>query len=450
MRGPLCLVFAVVFVVPSPSALAGDGPTNFVVIMADDLGADELGCYGHAKHATPNLDRLAAEGMRFTTCWATPLGTPTRMLLMTGQYGHRNGYFQLLGRPLTPRLTSPLYDLADKVTFATLLDRQGYQTAIAGKWQLPGKLPNLVRECGFDRYRVWAYRHNLPPGVKHLGGWEDERERVTSRYWHPCILEDGNLLATERKDYGPDLYCRFLEDFIRAHHSERFLVYYPMCLTHRPWAPTPDPRQADRRGEGGLARNVAYMDELVGRLMAVLDELGLREETLILFTTDNGTQGGGKAKLVEKGVRVPLIASCPGTIPLKTTSDALVSLADVLPTLAAWAGASLPDGREIDGKSLVPVLTGEGETHREFLYSYLGEGEMARDERWLVDGRGRYFDTWEFARKGYRDVTEDERPEAVAARRRLDAFLEAIPGPEALAGELIQPADRGGRGARRR
>src|SRR5687767_9969531 len=147
-------------------------PYNVVVILADDLGAKELPCYGNTQHKTPNLDRLASEGTRFNTCWATPLCTPTRVLLMTGQYGFHTGYFHMFGNPWSPHPDSPEYAIGDKVTFADVLKAHGYATAMAGKWQLSGEHPTLIHDCGFDTYRMWAYEHNLPPGVKNAGRFE--------------------------------------------------------------------------------------------------------------------------------------------------------------------------------------------------------------------------------------------------------------------------------------
>ncbi|UCD52861.1 MAG: sulfatase-like hydrolase/transferase [Phycisphaerales bacterium] len=154
------------------SAFASENtPWNFVLIMADDLGAKELGCYGNREHRTPNLDRLAETGIRFRTCYATPICHPTRFEIMTGQYGHHNGVYQFPGRRGGPVAGSPEDNIARHVTFAQVLKPLGYATAQAETWQLTGEVPTLVRECGFDEYCMWAYKHNLPPRVTHTGGW---------------------------------------------------------------------------------------------------------------------------------------------------------------------------------------------------------------------------------------------------------------------------------------
>jgi arylsulfatase A len=331
-------------------------PMNFVVILADDLGAPELGCYGNTQHATPHLDRLAAEGMRFETAWATPLCTPTRVMLMTGQFASRTGWYNLIGRQYSPQPGTPLYDLNARTTFADVLKSRGYATALAGKWQLPGEGDNLVAGCGFDEYLIWAYKENLPPGTNYTSGWQNEKRQTTSRYWHPSLVSNGKYVPTKAGDYGPDKFCDFLVDFIGRHKDKPFVAYWPMVLTHSPHDPTPDPNRPGEKRPRGLKSNVEYMDHNVGRLLRALDEQGLRESTLVLFTGDNGTEGAGKSQKTEQGVRVPLIVRGPGLVPPGTVSRELASLADVLPTLAELAGAAVPAGHPLDGKSLVPNL----------------------------------------------------------------------------------------------
>src|SRR5687768_1561429 len=221
-------------------AFGADRPPNFLVILADDLGAKELGCYGNTDHRTPNLDALAAGGTRFKTCYATPLCTPTRVELMTGRYGFRTGWYSLIGRPYTPAEGTKEYDLGQReITFADLLKSRGYATGFAGKWQLPGRVPSLIRDCGFDEYRMWAYTHNLPEGVTHTGAMQREGGN-TSRYWHPCIMTNGQYTPTKPDDYGPDLFNQFTIGFFEKHKDKPFVMYCPMVLTHGPHDPTPD------------------------------------------------------------------------------------------------------------------------------------------------------------------------------------------------------------------
>ena len=139
---------------------------NLILIMADDLGAKELSCYGHPRHRTPNLDRLARTGIQFRTCYTACICHPTRFEIMTGQYGCTNGVYQFAGRPGGPEPNAPEEQIVNHLTFGQVLQSAGYATAMAGKWQLSGKVPDLVVECGFDEYCMWAYKHNLPTGVR--------------------------------------------------------------------------------------------------------------------------------------------------------------------------------------------------------------------------------------------------------------------------------------------
>lgn len=415
-------------------ARAADRPPNVLIVLADDLGAKELGCYGHAKHRTPNLDRLASDGMRFETCYATPLCTPTRVMLMTGQYAFRTGYFNLFGQPLTPRQASPNYDIGSKLTFADVVKTKGYVTGLAGKWQLTGKVPTLVHDCGFDEYRMWAYQENLPPGVEHTGEWENKAGKKTSRYWHPSLVENGKYLPTKPTDYGPDLFNQFAIDFMRRHKDEPWCFYYTHPLTHGPHVEVPDVKNPGQRLPGGFASNLEYLDHLLGQLVAAIDEQGQRERTVIIFVGDNGTGGDGKNTVTELGCRVPLIVRGP-QVKVGVVSRELVSVSDIFPTVADYAQAKVPEEHKVDGVSLVPTLRGDAVTHREWLFSYLRAGKVLRDRRWLLEDAGtgtpKFFDCGEQRDgKGYRDVTDDKSAEVVAARQKFAAILKALPGPE--------------------
>lgn len=408
-------------------------PPNIILILADDLGAAELSCYGHPEHKTPNLDRLAAEGVRFETFYATPLCTPTRVALMTGQYGFRNGFLGMNNMAFRPAPSSPAADIGRHFTFADLLKSRGYATAQAGKWQLSGKVPTLIHDAGFDEYRMWAYRHNLPEGVPHTGAWEDAQQQKTSRYWHPCIIENGKYLVTKPTDYGPDLFADFVIDFARRHRGKPFFVYFTMPLTHAPHLETPDPAQPGARWPKGFKSNLEYLDHVMGRLLASLKDLGLEDNTLLLFLSDNGTGARGKGTVTELGVRVPCIVRGPG-VSRGVVTRALSDLTDILPTLADFSGAALPQDRVFDGKSLAPLLRGQTNTHREWIYSFLDDGRILRDSRWLLEissGQERFYDCGlNRDGRGYRDVTGSGDAEVKTARARLAAILKTMPEPK--------------------
>lgn len=390
----LRVVLALILLLPAlANAAAVPEKPNILLILADDLGAECLGSYGGTSYRTPNLDELARTGLRFANCYATPLCSPSRVQLMTGRYGFRTGWTNLIDRD-TPEFLNP-----KEFNFAHLLKSAGYRTAVAGKWQLAEfeKHPNHVNECGFDEYRCWAWK---------LDG------RRTERYWNPVTWENGKARVGKPGEYGEDLFSDFLIDFMKRNQSNPFFAYYPMTLVHAPFDPTPDSGSAlaskkkKRKAESksNFPAMVAYMDKTVGKLVAALDELGLREKTVIIFTGDNGTPRdvmtkangleirGGKGNVTHIGAHVPLITSWKGTIKRAKVLQDLVDFSDVLPTFAELARAHTPSGLKIDGHSFAPQLRGQRGNPREWVFVQLGDRRFVRDERWLLHDDGRMYD----------------------------------------------------------
>lgn len=380
-----------------------DGRPNIVLIVADDLGIDGVSAYRAESVKTPRLDRLAAEGLRFENCYATPICTPSRVQLLTGRYPFRSGFVgNLQYRVDSDEIESFLPP--EETTFAQLLRGAGYRTAVAGKWQLClfEERKDHVRELGFDDSSVWLWKGRKSP---------DEPYRYTSRYWLPCIVRNGETLWDVPRAYGPDLECEFLVDFVREHRTEPFLLYWPMTLPHGPWHPTPhrlDPDDVTSIPTEKQAKDyrdmVAYMDELVGRLVDAIDAEGLGNDTLVLFTGDNGsapelalgfrglTRNGGKGTLSEEGTRVPLIARWSGRIARGQTTDDLVDLSDFLPTLAELGRAPLPQDRRLDGTSFVPRLLGTGGPARRWVFSSFFNRAEKRMESFVRLGRFKLYD----------------------------------------------------------
>jgi arylsulfatase A len=415
-----------------PSVAAPPPKPNIILILADDLGAKELSCYGSQRFQTPNLDRMAAEGVRFETFYATPLCTPTRVALMTGQYGFHNGFLGMQNPAFKPAPSSPEASIGNHFTHADLLKSRGYATALAGKWQLSGQIPTLIHEAGFDEYRMWAYDHNLPPGIQHPAH-EGGPGSNTSRYWHPSIVENGKHVPTQPTDFGPDLFNDFVIDFARRHKTRPFFVYYTSVLTHVPRVETPDPAKPGAHWPAELKSNLEYLDHLMGRLLAALKAEGLDDNTLVIFMGDNGTGGEGKGTVTELGVRVPCIIRGPG-VQHGVVSRAPADLTDIMPTLAEFSGAALPKDRPFDGKSLGAVLRGEAVKHRDWIYSHLDDGRILRDSRWLLQipregAPWQFFDCGQ-SRDGtdYRDVSSD--PEVKSARERFASILATLPEPK--------------------
>jgi arylsulfatase A len=450
-----CLVVMACCTGPARKASGAEKPRrpNFIVIMADDLGAKELSCYGHAKHRTPNLDRLAKTGVQFNTCYTACICHPTRFEIMTGQYGCTNGIYHFAGRPGGPRKDAPEEQIVNHLTFGQVLKDAGYATAQSGKWQLTGKIPKLVVECGFDEYCMWAYKHNLPDGVEHAGGWEGKKGAKTSRYWHPSIVQNGKYAPTTMDDYGPDIFTDFVIDFARRHKDKPFFVYYPMALTHSPYysTPTTSPNAEEKFRSSKAEKfreNVEYMDKLIGRIVDALDELGIRENTIIMFTADNGTGGEGKGRPTELGARVPMIVNCPGTVKALGLSEALVDTSDVMPTLVELGKAELPEDLVIDGRSFAPILRGEKTDVRDWIFSYLGDRRVLRTKRWLLENNApyRYGTLYDCGTSrdgsGYRVVTDSTDADVLAIKKEFEKILATKPVPSVAESDRRVPDKR--------
>lgn len=393
---------------------------NVVIILADDLGYECIGANGSTSYKTPHLDRLAATGVRFEHCYAQPLCTPTRVQLMTGQYNVRNYVrFGLLDPAQT--------------TFAHLLKQAGYATCIAGKWQLSNGLDGPGK-FGFDDYCLW------------------QLTRRPSRYANPGLEINGREQDYKQGEYGPDLVNAHALDFIGKNKDRPFLLYYPMMLTHGPFQPPPGSKAFDpaAKGENAGADNkyfgdmVAYMDLLIGKLVARLDELGLRERTLLVFTGDNGTGKGinsrlgelivkgGKGTMTDTGTRVPLIVNWPGATPQGKVLPDLVDSVDFLPTLCAAAGVEPPSSLPLDGHSFLPQVRGEKGQPREWLYCWYAPNQgkvdvprqFARTHKYKLYGDGSFcqVDSQRFEETRLDASTLSD--EATATRQRLQAVLD--------------------------
>ena len=413
---PLAVLTTLASVSPLPAA---EKP-NLILIMADDLGYETIGANGGTSYRTPVLDKLAATGARFAHCYAQPLCTPTRVQLMTGQ---SNARIYIRFGTMDPTA----------VTFANLLKAAGYATCIAGKWQL-GRDLELPKTFGFDEYCLWQHMRRPP------------------RFANPGLEINGVEKDYTNGEYGPDLVNAYLLDFIARKKDGPFLIYYPMILTHAPYQPTPDSKTWDpkaigeqvNRNEKHFGEMVEYMDKLIGKVVAKLEELKLHDNTLILFLGDNGTGRGirsmmgdrvvigGKGSTTAAGMHVPLIANWPGgVIPGMICSD-LVDTTDFLPTLLEAAGATLPRDKKLDGRSFFPQLRGEKGYPRDWIYSWysprqgsdLTALEFAFDQRFKLYRSGNFFDlTRDTAEKQPLTVTS-LKGEAAAAAKKLQAALD--------------------------
>lgn len=376
-------------------------PPSVIFILADDLGYADLGSYGQTLIRTPNLDRLAAEGIRFTNAYSgSTICAPSRSVLMTGQHtGHTTvrGNFGEPGQGGVPdpfaggQLRVPLR--AEDVTLATVLRRAGYVTGLAGKWGLG--------EAGTT-------------GVPWLHGFDEFFGYLNQRHAHsyyPEFLWHGDRQVAlpnapgAPRIYSHDLITSYGLHFIREHADTTFFLFMAYTIPHSDMdVPELGPYAAEAWPEHAktYAAMVHRLDVDVGRILALLDELGIAERTLVFFSSDNGPHDadgndpyffdsngpfrGIKRDLYEGGIRVPMIARWRGTIPAGVVSDLPWYFADVLPTLAELAGADLPDG--VDGVSIAPTLLGrEQDLSDRFLYWEYHEGgfqQAARRGKWKV------------------------------------------------------------------
>lgn len=394
-----CYCLAAIFILASQFVVAqdpGKQKPNIILIMADDLGYEALACNGNDVNKTPNLDALAHRGMRFTYAYATPLCTPTRVQLMTGKYNFRNYIGFGLLKP-------------GEKTFGDLMRAEGYVTGITGKWQLlgnekqrklaGGKVGSRPEDVGFDNYCLWQ--------IDHLG----------SRYKDALVTtSEGTTKHTGK--YGPDIFADFALHFIESNRDKPFFLYYPMVLTHDPFQHTPD--NADFKNfdvTSGLndpqyfGEMVGYMDKIVGKIVDKVREVGVSENTLIIFIGDNGTHPtvvssldgkmvrGDKGSPTTYGTHVPMIASWDGVIKAGQVNDNLIDFTDFVPTLMDVAGAALPAGFHTDGVSFYKQLLNKKTNVRRWVYCaydpHWGNREAAawaHDRKWKLYGDGRFYD----------------------------------------------------------
>jgi arylsulfatase A len=420
----LCSRFLLAVFAFALAASAADKP-NVILIMADDFGYECVTANGGESYQTPHLDKLAQQGVRFTQCYVQPLCTPTRVQLMTGQYNVRNYLnFGTLVRKET--------------TFGHFFKQAGYKTGICGKWQL-GRETDSPQHFGFEESCLWQHTRRPP------------------RYANPGLEYNGVAKDFDNGEYGPKLVNEFAIDFVTRHKGEPFFLYYPMMLTHGPFQPTPDSPDWDPKAIGENVNNnqkhfaamVQYMDKLTGELVAKLDELKIRDNTLLVFIGDNGTGAGlpskfegkeikgGKGTTTHRGTHVPLIVNWPAGLKKSAVSNDLISSVDVLPTICAAAG--VPVHGKIDGVSFLPQLRGEKGTPREALYTWysprqqanLTVREFAQNHHYKLYRTGEFYDlTADLEEKTPLTVTDlkgHAKAAATSMQGVLDQYKDARP-----------------------
>lgn len=350
----------------------GGKPTNVVVILADDLGYGDLACYGHTKFKTPRLDRMAAEGARLTN-FNTPMPfcAPTRAALLTGRYPFRCG-MPRNPAPDSGRQESNVALPATEETLAEKFRAAGYATGMVGKWHLGhAKKKHYPVRRGFDEYLGILYSNDMRP-VQLIDGVE--------------VVAYPVVQATLMERYT----ARALE-FIERNQEKPFFLYFAHAMPHKPLAVSE--KYYGKSGAGLYGDVMAELDASVGRMLDKLQELKLEENTLVVFTSDNGPWFGGstgglrgmKGTSWEGGYRVPCIVRWPGTVPAGVVSDGLGVTMDLFATALAAAGIATSPDRKLDGVDLLPMLTAKAPSGHEVVYGLSGEQLAAvRDARWKL------------------------------------------------------------------
>ncbi len=397
---------------------------NIVLILIDDFGYENVTANGGESYRTPIMDQLAAKGVRFEECHVQPLCTPTRVELMTGMSNRRN-YTNFGSLDLTQK------------TFGNLLKNAGYATCVTGKWQL-GKNYDNPGHFGFDEYALWHLLKKSP------------------RYKNPQIAINGKSIEYTNNEYGPDIVSDYALDFITRKKDVPFFLYYPMMLTHAPFDATPDNpdylQVQNGKGKKGTSGHFAdmtdYTDKLIGKLIAKLDELKIRENTMVLILGDNGTAKGmparfkgqdvkgGKGATTEWGTHVPLIGTWPGHFASGKISGDLIAATDFLPTICEAAAVKIPTDLKLDGHSFLPQLLGEKGNPREWLYSWYNpsggetaKAEFVHDANYKLYTNGKFFDVKKDDNENAPLSETSLNTKAKAAKVKLEAALKLFEGP---------------------
>jgi arylsulfatase A len=355
---------------------------NIILINCDDLGYGDLGCYGSPVNRTPAIDRLAAEGMRFTDFYmASPVCSPSRGAMMTGCYPPRIGFSDFEGKwVLFPGQGVGLHP--EERTVARLLGAQGYATMLIGKWHCGDQPDFLPTRHGFDRYFGLPYSNDM--GIMKNGG----------KFCPLPLVRDETVVQEQPAQEG--LTERYVEEalgFIRVNRARPFFLYLAHMHVHRPHLVASRFLAEAQNGPYGAA--VEAVDWATEMLLFELSRLGLEENTLVIFTSDNGSRGdsggsnaplrGRKGTTWEGGMRVPCIARWPGRIPAGGTCAEVACSLDFLPTFTALAGAEAPGDRAIDGRDLRPLLFAAPDAqspHEAFYYFHQGRLEAVRCGQW--------------------------------------------------------------------
>ncbi|MEI7901270.1 MAG: sulfatase-like hydrolase/transferase [bacterium] len=369
---------------PAPAAAAtplGSQKPNIVFILGDDVGLNDVTCYGGDHTPTPNIDKLAKTGLRFEYCYSATVCGPSRSQLLTGRYPFRTG--------MNSNATTDMPVAGTEIMIPAVLKQAGYATAVVGKWGQVSWDNRPGPPWGFDEYFAFL---------------------LSGKYWSCNYYTANTSKNLTAGQYMPDLMHAFLVDFMTRKQAQPFFLYYSLVHVHDPAQHTPNSNPNSKSPDNSAefyADNIRYMDKLVGQVVDTLDSLHLRENTVILFAGDNGSTAhykgipdtingqlidGWKNTMKEGGARVPLIVNWPGVTPAGAVNHDLTDFSDFFPTFAELGGASLPQGVTLDGTSFAPQIRGEKGNPREWVFVERNGDSYVRDGRYKLGNDGLMYD----------------------------------------------------------
>ena len=385
---------------------------NLVLIVGDGIGRDWLSCYG-AKQVTPNLDRLAQQGIRYQTCWSSPMKAPTEVTLLTGLYPFRHGWTQgdHASRDEDDGLGRSQWKLLPQ-----FLKESGYTTVIGGHWRLNDltRQPHALRQCGFDEHCVWTE--------------SDLRSSQSAPVGSGRVITNGKKSSSEN---AAEAANRYLREFISRQDAKRpFFLYYPMHLP------------VHTKDAAIFSKHVLSTDQMIGDLVLAIDHAGFTETTMVVFISNHGSTVGGtlndqvlpasKGRLDDLGAHVPLIIRAPFLTSGKRVSRDLIDFSDLTPTFLQLAKVNHTHDLTFDGKSFVPGLRGSDDPFdkRNWIYSQLNEFRMVRDWHHLVDNLGHFHDL-DVDPMQVQMVSPLDK-QAPHRRQRLQMILDRFPADQSL------------------
>jgi len=445
------------------TAVAATAPSrprpNIVFILLDNLGQEWFDSYGSEEHCTPQIDRLAASGVRFANCYTSTVCGPSRVQLLTGRYPFRTGWYLHHDAAL---YSGGGFDWKRETTIARLLRDAGYVTGISGKWQVNNlhDQPDAVQQHGFQESLVppmsinrdlvdAAFQAKFQRAIQEGDAdfLQEATRKIESRYWDPVLMRQGKREVLPGK-FGPDVFQEFAIDFMKRHRNEPFFLYYPMVLTHGSSAAhalttTPENRNNPPKDDHeAFAAMVRYADRLIGEFVASLEKLGLRENTLLFIASDNGTEGtisarrngrvvkGGLYQIKETGSNIPFIVNSPKLISGGRVGS-LTDFTDVLPTICDFAGVAIPATLTLDGHSYKKYLQGESEVPRSWIFNEYRPDRVVRDTRYKLWDNGKFYDL-EADPAESQPLSPGTNTTAGRARAQLQAVLDRMPADTPL------------------